>query len=108
MARAISRDATRNDLAAVRDEISKDTRVFIVDAKTLFGAEPAYLPPSRPPTSRSPIVTSAWATARPPALSSWASRHELAHLPGFISRRHSVPHPRRELLRPRRRPVAPL
>jgi hypothetical protein len=59
MARAVAGDPARNDLAAVGDEVSKDARVFVVDAQPLFGAEATNLTSSGSASTRAAIVSSA-------------------------------------------------
>src|SRR5439155_10702410 len=41
--RAIARDAPRDDLAAIGDEVFEGLRIFVIDIDVLIGAEPANL-----------------------------------------------------------------
>src|SRR5512147_1299407 len=73
MARAVAGDPARDDLAAIRDEVSEDTRILVVDAQSLLGAEAADLSSTRSASPPSPVVSSTRAPAGTPASSSWSS-----------------------------------
>jgi hypothetical protein len=54
---AVPVDSARNDLAPFRDELSEDSRVFVIDRETLVRAEAADLSTKRhPPASKLFVV----------------------------------------------------
>src|SRR5437868_486530 len=62
--RAVPRDAARDDLPAVRDEVLQRLRVLVIDTHVRVGAEAADLPPREAALARSALRVLAAAAAR--------------------------------------------